>query len=79
MFLYNTIFCAWFIIYLFVFIYFSLFYIQFHLARWLSIGLDPQGGCTSFTGSDSSLMQLYDIHDPSTTIGKGLTLAQFTF
>jgi hypothetical protein len=66
MFLYNTIFCAWFIIYLF-----SLFYIQFHLAPWLSIMLEPQGGCTSFAGSDSFLMQLYDIHDPCTTSGGG--------
>jgi hypothetical protein len=74
MFLYNTIFCAWFIVYLF-----SLFYIQFHLARWLSIGLDPQGDCTSFPGSDFSLIQLCDIHNPCTTVREGLTVAELTF
>jgi hypothetical protein len=61
-----------------LFIYF-LFYIQFHLARWLSMGLDQQGGCTSFAGSNSSLMQLYDSHDPCTTVGEGLTVTEFTF
>jgi hypothetical protein len=61
------------------YLFISLFYIQFHLARWLSIGLDPQGDCTSFPGSDFSLMQLYDIHDPCTTVGEGLTWPSWRF